>query len=357
MDLAERGSRAASASGPYRNPDESRGKKMEQTHSLLDTHTDVLFEERLAREGIAPVTAGQPTLMQMNLGYRCNQACVHCHVQAGPLRREEMDAETADAALDFARTCGISEFDLTGGAPELNTNFRQLVERISADGGGIIDRCNLTILTEPGQEGRAEFLAAHGVHIHASLPCYTMENTDSVRGSGVFQRSISALKMLNTLGYGLPDSDLELTLVYNPGGVVLPGDQASLEADYRATLSGYGISFTRLIAIANVPSGRFLRSLIASESLESYMRMLAMSFNPDTIPSLMCRTTISVGWDGRLYDCDFNQSLGLEIGNGKPATVWDTSLDELLNRRVKCGNHCYACAAGHGSSCGGAIAG
>lgn len=324
---------------------------------IIEEVVDIPFEERLAEIGLWPIEASEPTILQMNLGYRCNQRCAHCHIEAGPHRTEVMSDEVIDACLNFADTVGITQFDLTGGAPELHPRFRELVPAIRDREAGVIDRCNLTILSEPGQEDLAEFLAKNTVSIVASLPHYNREATERMRGKGVFDRSLAGLKTLNALGYGQPGSDLELTLVYNPAGAILPGSQASLEADFRSKLrEDFGIEFTNLIALINMPLGRFLGFLSKSGNLPRYMRRLEQSFNPATVESLMCRFTLSVGHDGVLYDCDFNQCIGIEIRNGRPTSIQDVSLDELVGRAVRCRSHCYGCTAGQGSSCGGAVA-
>lgn len=325
--------------------------------SLIDRHVSVPFEECLSRIGSWPVIAQAPSVLQMNLGYRCNQTCAHCHIQASPERTEGMTTPVIRSALEFASRAGITDFDLTGGAPELHPRFRRLVKSIRSHGGRVTDRCNLTILTEPGQEDLAEFLAANGVKVVASLPCYTPAATNQTRGDGVFERSIAGLQALNAVGYGRSDGELELVLAHSPEGASLPGVEESLAQDYRYHLrEDYGISFTRLIAMANMPVGRFLDSLVSTDGLGPYMRELEQSLNPDTIPSLMCRQTISVGWDGVLYDCDFNQALGLNIRNGGMLSIQDVSVEMLAGRAIRCGSHCYGCTAGQGSSCSGAVA-
>ena len=284
--------------------------------TLLQPAVRLPFETRLKQLGAWPLHARIPTTLQMNLGYRCNQQCLHCHVNAGPARMEAMSAEVMEAALLFAGRMGIREFDVTGGAPELHPRFRWLVAAITQRGGSITDRCNLTVLAEPGQEDIIDFLAAHRVRIMASLPHYSPAMTDRLRGQEVFMRSITALRRLNAAGYGHSESDYELVLVYNPIGAILPANQADLEADFRTRLAEhYGIVFTRLIALANLPTGRFLTFLQSSGNLKRYMARLEQQFNPTTLPNLMCRSLLSVAWDGTLYDCDFNQALGLAIRN------------------------------------------
>jgi radical SAM/Cys-rich protein len=325
--------------------------------SVVSKCVGVSFEERLRAAGLWPITALRPAVMQMNLGYRCNQCCAHCHIEAGPDRVEEMPWGIMQAALAFASAGGISEFDLTGGAPELNPRFKRLVRCIVQQGGTVTDRCNLSVLGEPGQEDLAGFLATHGVRVMASLPHYSREVTDRVRGAGAFERAVAGLRALNAAGYGQPDTTLELVLVTNPAGAFVTASQASLEADFRTHLSdGFGITFTRLITLTNMPIGRFLRFLVKSGNLAGYMRRLEAGFNPATAPSVMCRSTLSLGWDGRLYDCDFNQVLGLGIDTGDSVTIETVTADDITGRAVRCADHCYGCTAGAGSSCGGAVA-
>ena len=325
---------------------------------LLPAAVRLAFAERVAQCGAWPIRAGMPTTLQMNLGYRCNQRCVHCHLDAGPERTETMSPEVIEAALGCAERLGIREFDLTGGAPELHPDFRRLVAAVTQRGGRVTDRCNLTVLDEPGQEDLLDFLAAQRVRIMASLPHYTPAMTDRVRGRQVFQRSLAVLRRMNAAGYGLPASERELVLVYNPTGAFLPAAQADLEADFRARLAAeQGIVFTRLIALANLPTGRFLTFLHASGNLYRYMARLEQQFNPATLPHLMCRSLLSLGWDGTLYDCDFNQALGQPIQLDTPANIRHLSLEALAGRPIHCRNHCYGCTAGQGSSCGGAVAG
>ncbi len=300
--------------------------------------------------------------LQVNLGYTCNQSCVHCHVNAGPNRTEQMDRATIDLVLDVATAKDIRTLDLTGGAPELNPHFRDLVREARSSGkrGGIhvIDRCNLTILFEPGQEGLAEFLAQHEVEIVASLPCYLEDNVDRQRGKGVFDKSIHALQLLNSLGYG---TRLPLSLVYNPQGPSLPPDQVKLEADYRRMLGErFGIEFTRLLALANMPIARFGSTLISKGQLRDYMTTLRQAHRPDNVERVMCRSLVSVDWQGYLYDCDFNQMLGLHLhegGRGHGRIHLEDWLEmDLAGNPIVVADHCYGCTAGQGSSCGGALA-
>ncbi|MBO0698754.1 MAG: arsenosugar biosynthesis radical SAM protein ArsS [Zavarzinella sp.] len=311
------------------------------------------FEESLAESGRWPLRATGIEVLQVNVGKVCNQTCGHCHVDAGPDRRETMSAETAEVCLDVLARHDIPTLDITGGAPELNANFRRLVSGGRGLGRHVIDRCNLTILLAAGYGDLPEFLAGHRVEVVASLPCYLMENVDRQRGAGVFDKSIEALRRLNAVGYG---RELPLTLVYNPVGPSLPQGQARLEAAYREQLRGrFGIEFTRLFTITNMPISRFLDDLVRSGKLDTYMEKLVGAFNPAAADGLMCRTTLSVGWDGRLYDCDFNQMLDLEISDGAPRHIRDFDPTRLAGRRIVTRQHCYGCTAGSGSSCGGSI--
>ena len=296
--------------------------------------------------------------LQINLGYRCNQACLHCHVNAGPTRTEAMARETAEAVIEFVRATGIGLVDITGGAPELNPNFRFLVGAIRAQGARVIDRCNLTILDQPGQEDLAAFLAAERVEITASLPCYLEENVDRQRGTGVFDASIRGILKLNALGYGRPESGLTLNLVFNPQGPVLPPAQPSLEQAYRDELgSRYGIVFNRLFTFANMPINRFGSTLVSKGQFHGYMQLLRSSFRAENLESVMCRSLISVDWQGWVYDCDFNQMLGipLTIGRRPRVRLADLLNTDLADAPIAVADHCYGCTAGQGSSCGGAL--
>ena len=297
--------------------------------------------------------------LQLNLGYRCNQSCVHCHVNAGPNRKEEMTAETIDAVIAFvAASPEVTTLDLTGGAPELNPNFRRLVIAARARGLRLIDRCNLTILEEPGFEDLAGFLAAHRVEIVASMPCYLEENVDRQRGKGTFAASIKGLRRLNALGYGRPDSGLVLNLVYNPQGASLPPPQAALEADYRSHLGQrFGIGFNQLFTMANMPIQRFGSMLISKGQFNTYMATLHGAHRVENLEHVMCRNLISVDWQGYIYDCDFNQQLGLALTDKRQSRLHITkavaaALDGLP---IRVADHCYGCTAGQGSSCGGAL--
>jgi radical SAM/Cys-rich protein len=322
----------------------------------------VRFDRTLAGHGLAPLARGRVTTLQVNVGRLCNLACHHCHVEAGPRRREMLSARLADRLLELLEQSPAVELvDLTGGAPEMNPHFRHLVAGARRLGRRVIDRCNLTILLELAEEGLAEFLAAHEVEIVASLPCYTEDNVDRQRGRGVFGSSVEALRRLNALGYGRPGSRLRLDLVYNPLGPSLPGPQADLERDYRRQLGErFGLEFHRLLTITNMPIRRFADQLARLGRAAEYQALLVHHFNPATVPGLMCRSQVSVDWQGRLYDCDFNLMLELPLpaGEGAPrATVWDiASLAELAETPVTTAEHCFGCTAGAGSSCSGAIA-
>ena len=305
-----------------------------------------------------PLLRAPVTTLQINVGKRCNQACHHCHVEAGPRRTEMMNAATASRLLELlAATSTIDTVDITGGAPELNPNFRHLVTESRRLGARVIDRCNLTVLLEPGQEDLAEFLAANQVAVTASLPCYSIENVDAQRGKGVFEKSIVALRRLNALGYGDAGSGLELDLVYNPLGPSLPPPQSKLEDDYRRELgAAFGVRFSRLLTITNMPINRFAHRLAREGKHDEYMSLLVNHFNPATIEGLMCRHLISVGYDGVLYDCDFNQMLELEIGGLDGKTIDDIDSFAVLDGApIAVGSHCFGCTAGAGSSCGGAL--
>lgn len=301
-------------------------------------------------------------VLQINVGKRCNQTCVHCHVNAGPKRTEIMTRATMERILAWLAQTDVPVVDITGGAPELNPHFRYLVAQIKAlePRRHVMDRCNLTILFEPGQDGLAEFLTEHEVEIVASLPCYGPENVEQQRGVGVFDKSIHALQKLNSLGYGL-QAKLPLHLVYNPGGASLPGPQDALEAAYKEELMRhFGIVFNRLYTITNMPIQRFATFLRRNGQWQEYQELLANAFNPGAVAGLMCRDTLNVGWQGEVYDCDFNQMLGLQWRGGvggqpKPLYLWDIDAAQVAGRPVLTGDHCFGCAAGSGSSCGGAL--
>jgi radical SAM/Cys-rich protein len=314
------------------------------------------FELALADSGLWPLEANGVEVLQVNVGKLCNQTCRHCHVDAGPERREVMSRQTMQLCLDVLQAAAIPTLDVTGGAPEMNPHFRWLVAQAADLGRHVIDRCNLTILLAPHFEDLPRFLAAHRVEVVASLPCYLPENTDRQRGDGVFARSIEALRRLNGEGYGQAGSGLTLTLVYNPVGPSLPPPQAGLEEAYRCELRArYGVEFTRLFTITNMPISRFLEDLLESGRYEVYMRKLIDAYNPAAAAGVMCRTTLSVGWDGMLYDCDFNQMLELELAPSLPRHIRDFGTAELGRRRIVTGRHCFGCTAGSGSGCQGAI--
>jgi len=312
----------------------------------------------MRRYGFPAIRRSRLETLQVNLGYRCNQSCLHCHVNAGPNRTEQMSAETITDVLAFIEVAGVRKLDLTGGAPELNPHFRELVGRARSLGVHVMDRCNLTVLEEPGQEGLADFLAGHGVEVIASLPCYQESNVDRQRGSGVFERSLRALARLNALGYGRAGSGLELSLVYNPQGPVLPPPQVPLEADYRRELGErYGIAFTRLYVLANMPIQRFGSTLVSKGGFNDYMALLHAAHRVENVESVMCRSLISVDWRGQVYDCDFNQMLGLPLkveGKNRPQ-LSDLIGRDLRGNPISVRDHCYGCTAGQGSSCGGAL--
>jgi radical SAM/Cys-rich protein len=296
--------------------------------------------------------------LQVNVGYRCNQSCVHCHVNAGPHRTEQMGGEVIEHVLDVLERRGIPTLDITGGAPELNPHFRTLVRRARALGVHVIDRCNLTILDVPGQEGLAEFLAGEQVEITASMPCYLEDNVDRQRGKGVFDASIRALQRLNALGYGITGSDLILNLVYNPQGPALPPGQAELETDYKRILGDqYGISFNRLFTLANMPIQRFGSILISKGEFNRYLALLHSAHRAENLDGVMCRDLISVDWRGLLYDCDFNQMLDLPaIGaERRRLHISDLLTRDIADNPIQVAGHCFGCTAGQGSSCGGAL--
>ena len=319
----------------------------------------VPFATRLHQMNV-PLQRHTLDTVQMNIGKRCNQACLHCHVDAGPHRTEMMTERTMQQALALARAAGARTVDITGGAPELHPAFRTLVTQARAEGFHVIDRCNLTVLGEPGQEDLAAFLAQQQVEIIASLPCYLEDNVAQQRGHGVYARSIAALQQLNALGYGDAAAGLPLHLVYNPVGAQLPPPQAALEADYRRELgTRFGIQFHRLLTLTNMPIARFAHQLRREGLFEAYLTRLSAAFNPATVEHLMCRRLVSISWEGYLYDCDFNQMLALPAGNGSPLRLGEMPVESLvrhlLAHTIRVGQHCYGCTAGAGSSCGGAL--
>ncbi|KPF48809.1 radical SAM protein [beta proteobacterium AAP121] len=312
----------------------------------------------LAATDFPPIRRRSLDTLQVNLGYKCNQSCLHCHVAASPQRTEMMDGDTIAQVLEVLRVRKVAALDLTGGAPELNAHFRHLVRQARALGVRVIDRCNLTILSEPGQEDLAAFLAEQGVEVTASLPCYSPANVDRQRGDGVFERSIACLRQLNALGYGDPSRGLVLNLVYNPQGPTLPPPQGPLEADYkRELLLHFGIRFDHLFALSNMPIQRFGSTLVSKGSFGTYMRLLRDSYRPENLDTVMCRSLLSVDWQGFLYDCDFNQMLGLRAHVGGSARPHLRALlqHDPAGTDIRIADHCYGCTAGQGSSCGGAL--
>jgi radical SAM/Cys-rich protein len=306
------------------------------------------------------IRRGRLETLQVNLGYFCNQSCLHCHVNAGPTRKEMMSAATVDEVIRYLADSDIRTLDLTGGAPELNPGFRRLVSAAHARGIRVIDRCNLTVLREPGQEDTAGFLVDNKVEIVASLPCYLKENVDSQRGEGVYEESLAALRLLNRLGYGKEDSGLILNLVYNPQGPVLPPPQPDLERDYRSYLNDHHhIVFNHLLTLTNVPINRFGSTLVSRGEFAAYMDLLRAAHREENLAGLMCRTLLSIDWEGYAYDCDFNQMLGLDAPIDGAAKTHISRLGgrDLSGNRIRVADHCYACTAGQGSSCGGALSG
>lgn len=316
------------------------------------------FEQHLEQAGVQPLCADEVDTLQINVGKLCNQTCAHCHVDAGPDKTEEnMDWSTFEACIELARQLRPHSVDLTGGAPELNPHFRDAVRAFRETGvTEIIDRCNLSVLLLQSQHDLTDFLAEQQVHVVASLPAVNEQQTDAQRGSGVFDKSIKALQLLNSVGYGRSGTGLELTLMSNPAGAFLPPPQSSAEERFKRLLRDrFAIEFTRLIELTNMPIARFLEYLLDSNNYDRYMQKLSAAFNPAAVDGLMCRNTLSIGWDGAVYDCDFNQMLGLSI-NGQACSVFDLQADALAGRPIVTGKHCLGCTAGQGSSCGGATA-
>ena len=321
----------------------------------LTSNGGVSFIDRIL-EDTPRLDRTELTTLQINVGKYCNQTCSHCHVGAGPHRKEIMTEDTANRIIEWLEGTEISNVDITGGAPELNAHFRRIVTRARGKGRHVMVRCNLTVVYEPGQEDLIDFYRENRVELICSLPCYLEENVDTQRGDGVFEKSIRALRDLNEAGFG-PPGDLELNLVYNPVEDNLPPPQEALEADYkRELLKRYGIRFHHLYTITNMPITRFASYLKVNGKLDTYMTTLREAYNPGTLPGLMCRNLISVGWDGVLYDCDFNQMLNMSLGNGRPLKLWDVAPADLLGREILLGDHCFGCTAGAGSSCGGSLA-
>ena len=331
----------------------------EQLHILQDRQRCAAtpFNEKLGASGVSELHRRKLTALQINVGKVCNQTCTHCHVDAGPDRRESMTHETARHVINFLSRSEVKTLDITGGAPEMNPNFRMLVSEATKLDKEIIDRCNLTILLANGFTDLPEFFAEQQVNIVASLPCYLEENCDAQRGSGVFAKSIEAIRKLNDVGYAQPDSKLNLDLVYNPTGLGLPPEQHKLEASYKSELDErFGIQFNKLLTITNMPISRFLDDLLRQGKYEEYLLKLINSFNPNTLDNLMCRSLLSVDWNGFIYDCDFNQMLDLAIADGDGRLHISQLTDDLLSdRAIRVANHCYGCTAGCGSSCGGSL--
>jgi len=310
---------------------------------------------RLIESDFPAIRRARLEVLQVNLGYRCNQACLHCHVNASPYRKEAMSRETAEHVAAFMRVRGVGTIDLTGGAPELNAQFEYLVDAAGSAGVHVIDRCNLTVLQEPGQEKLAEYLAGRRVHVIASLPCYMEENVDAQRGDGVFQRSIQGLRRLNELGYGDEQSELVLDLVYNPQGPQLPPPQEQLQIDYKKHLrERFGVRFNSLFTLANLPIQRFGSTLVSRGQFDVYMTLLKSAHQPGNVPAVMCRSLLSIDYQGYVYDCDFNQMLGVPLG-GQRRHITDLLATELEGESIAVADHCYGCTAGQGSSCGGAL--
>ena len=342
-----------------------------QSHSLSDpktqlnvinNHNDKVksfdkFENKIEEIGLFPLKPTGIEIFQINVGYMCNMTCKHCHVDAGPDRQEIMTKETLQYCLDALKNSDIETVDLTGGAPEMNPHFRWFVDEVSKLGKHIIVRSNLTILDTRKFEDLPQFMADRGVEITCSLPFYSKRRTDMQRGEGTYDKSMKVLKILNNIGYGKEDTGLLLNLVYNPVGAFLPPDQESLQEDYKERLwSDHGIVFNDLFTITNLPISRYLNFLVMSGNLEEYMEKLITSFNPGAAQGVMCRNTISIGWDGSLYDCDFNQMLEMKTNHGAPDHIKNWDLEKLNNREIVVDQHCYGCTAGAGSSCGGATA-
>ncbi len=322
---------------------------------LLEKQADIpSFSDTLAKAGVTPLRSGPVEIFQINIGKMCNQACGHCHVDAGPDRKEIMSRETMKQCLVALEKLEVQAVDITGGAPEMNPDFRWLVEALSAMGKHIIVRCNLTIITANKKfNDLPEFFKRHKVEIASSLPFYNADRTDRQRGQGVFRDSITALQALNEAGYGKPDTGLILNLVYNPAGAFLPGNQEQMERDFKTELRrNFGIEFNKLFCITNMPISRYLEFLISSGNYERYMERLVSAFNPAAALNVMCRNTLSVGWDGYLYDCDFNQMLDLKLSNA-PNHISEFDQDALSDREIRVNQHCYGCTAGSGSSCAG----
>ncbi len=329
-----------------------------QQRSVLEDPTSALpyFTDRLEQSGLPMLTATSLDVLQVNLGRMCNQTCTHCHVDAGPDRKERMSREVMQDCLRAVKAHRIGTVDLTGGAPEMHPDFQWFVEQCTDTGVQVMVRCNLTIiLANKKYHDLPEFYKKHNVEVVSSLPFYTADRTDRQRGKGVFQHSIQALKMLNAVGYGLEGTSLKLDLVYNPAGAFLPGSQLELENQFkRSLMTDHGIQFNKLFAITNLPISRFLEHLVRTEQYDDYMEKLVNAFNPQAVEGVMCRSMISVSHDGSIYDCDFNQMLDIGLSAGMPRTIGDLVTANVVGRTIATGRHCYGCTAGAGSSCGGA---
>jgi len=314
------------------------------------------FDKALEAHNLFPLNSFSISNLQINLGKMCNQTCKHCHVDAGPSRKEIMTKDTMEKCLNIINSSDIQNVDLTGGAPEMNPNFRWFAHEVRKIKKHLIVRTNLTIALEKGQDDLLDFFSENQVELIASMPCYLEENVDKQRGRGIHAKSIKVLKRLNILGYGKRGSSLILNLVYNPGGCSLPPDQHKLEREYKTELKNrHGIEFNNLYTITNMPIGRFGKELERSGGLQDYLGLLSDSFNPDAVENAMCRYTLSVGWDGLLYDCDFNQMLEIKCDHGAPEAINEFDFEKLVERRIVTGIHCYGCTSGAGSSCQGAI--
>jgi len=336
-----------------------------ETETLVSPDTDLLADVKIPRSGPhfhqilaqhnLTLEHQQPTELQINLGKLCNLACHHCHVDAGPKRTEIMTWEVMQKILNWAKKARIKKADLTGGAPELNPNFRRFCAELIKMGVEITSRCNITVLYEPGQEDLAKWYADNQIRLVCSLPCYTEDNVDAQRGKGVFDKSIAGLQQLNSLGYGV-DPKLSLDLVYNPVGAFLPPEQTGLENDYRRMLSdNFGIVFSNLLAITNIPINRFAHALQRDGELDHYQQLLVSNFNPDTVDGLMCQHLINLDWQGQVYDCDFNQMLDIPLAGAKTMFLWDLPINDIRGKKVATNRHCFGCTAGAGSSCGGTL--
>ncbi len=333
------------------------GGAARQVELLEDAATPLpLFQARLDASGVSALTAASFDTLQVNIGKMCNQTCVHCHVDAGPDRKEKMDRATLEDCLRVVEVHGVRTVDITGGAPEMHPDFRWFVEQLKGRGAHVMVRCNLTIImANKKYHDLPDFFRTHGVEVVSSLPFYTASRTDSQRGDGVFDASIEALKRLNAAGYGVEGSSLVLNLVYNPSGTLLPGPQTDLERQFKKELSDrFGVTFNSLFAITNLPISRFLDYLVRTGKYAEYMEKLVNAFNPQAAAGVMCRSMISVGYDGGLFDCDFNQMLELPLSAGMPKHIRDLAAAQVVGRTIVTGRHCYGCTAGAGSSCGGA---